>query len=67
MKITVTLKVDVDLDAWMTEYGHGSAASALVEALGDLRHPDYYLNDTKWNGLIAKVEDVKAVVDLGQM
>jgi len=66
MDITVVLKVKVDLDAWQLEYGHANTAAALKEALDDIRHPDWYLQGQKWDGL-GKVESVKAMVDLGQI
>ena len=32
MRITVTLEVDTDLQAWTTEYGNENAAHALKQA-----------------------------------
>lgn len=51
MDITVTLKVTIDVDGWQAEYGHTSAANALVEALNDLREPGWYLTGAKWKDL----------------
>lgn len=50
--VQVQLSVEVDLDAWCVEYGNvGNTAQALTEALQDLGEVDYYLQQTKWQGL----------------
>jgi len=61
VKIEVTLQVDVDLEGWALEYGLPNVATALVEALADLREKEYYLLTPKWDGL-ATVDSVAAVV-----
>ncbi len=49
--VTVALSVEVDLDAWCTEYGHDDTASAYAQALQDLGDTDYYLQQIKWRYL----------------
>lgn len=60
--INVTLKVEVDLNAWADEYGHAGAAGALAEALNDLRESGWYLKEQKWQGLV-EVTAVTAQLD----
>jgi hypothetical protein len=49
--VTVELTVEVDLDAWCVEYGLDSTEQALTESVQDLGEADYYLQQTKWQGL----------------
>jgi hypothetical protein len=65
MKITVTLTVDVDLDAWQVRYGSPNIAYALVEVLHDLRQGDAWSVRSAFNGLGA-VESATAHVDLNK-
>jgi thioester reductase-like protein len=55
-RFIVTIEADVNLDALAVEYGT-TAATALVQVLTDLREPDWYLSEPKWQGL-ATVEKI---------
>jgi len=65
VRITVTLQVDVDLQAWATDYCTATAVESLSQALADLREAGHYLASSKWRGL-ADVASVSAVVDLAK-
>jgi hypothetical protein len=63
MRFTVTVELDVDLDAYREEYLLGTAAEALVKLVPDLREQGWYFQQEKWRGL-ANVKGVKAQLDL---
>lgn len=63
-KFNVQLVVEVDVDGWKVEHGHGHVGQALREVLSELREPGWYLNDRQWLGF-ATVHSAKAQVDLG--
>lgn len=61
MKFTVTLEVDVDLEAWTDEYGTAGAGGSLTQVLTDLNEPGWYFRHPKWQAL-ASLQSVKSVV-----
>jgi hypothetical protein len=63
MQITVTLKVNVNVDEWQAEYHLNSAAEALKDVLRDLRTTGNYLASEKYAGL-AEVTQAQAVIIL---
>lgn len=62
MRVIVTLKVEVDVNARAQLYGI-TAAEAMIQTLKNLREPDCYLQGMEWHGLV-EVDEIDAIVDI---